>query len=113
MTTKADRTAKRQQKPLPTPVGRAITDSDVLAQFKAAWPLGLTRKELASEVGRQVSPTLIARIEKFVDAGRLTKDWQTWPNGVGGYKYTYVMGKDEMTDGDERALQLFLAEGKV
>jgi len=112
MTRKADRIAKRQQKPLPTPVGKAITDSDVLLQFKAAWPLGYTRREVATELGRQVTPTLIARIEKWVDAGWLTKDVQTWPNGARGYKYTYVMGKDEMTEGDERALQLFLAEGK-
>jgi len=110
MTRKADRTAKRQQKPLPTPVGRAITDSDVLLQFKSAWPLGLTRKELATELGRHVTPTLIARIEKFVDAGYLTRDIDTWPNGVRGYKYTYVMPKDEVWEATEDAVNRLFAQ---
>lgn len=109
MTRKADRTAKRQQKPLPTAVGRAITDSDVLMQFKSAWPLGLTRKELATELGRQVTPTLIGRIEKWVDAGWLTKDVQAWPNGVRGYKYTYVMSPQEMTEANQKLLDNLLA----
>lgn len=104
MTTKADRTAKRQQKPLPTPVGRAITDSDVLLQFKSAWPLGYTRREVADELGRHVTPTLIAKIERWVEAGWLTKDIQVWPNGVRGYKYTYVMSPEEMQEGQKRLL---------
>lgn len=112
MTAKAKRAAKRAQNKLPPPVGQAITDSDVLMQFKASWPLGLTRRELATALGRQVTPTLIARVEKWVDAGYLTKDIQAWPNGVRGYKYTYVMSEQEMTEANEQLLRNLLAPFK-
>lgn len=109
MTTKAKREAKRIQNKLPPPVGEAVTDSDVLMQFKASWPLGLTRRELAESLGRQVTPTLIERIEKWVDAGWLTKEIKVWPNGVRGYKYTYVMSVQEMTEANQKLLDNLLA----
>lgn len=104
MTDKAKRAARRAQKNLPPPVGRAVTDSDVLEAFKSEWPLGLTRRELAEKVGRHVTPTLIARIEKWVNAGWLTVDIQVWPNGARGYKYTYVMSETEMGVRTENAI---------
>jgi len=110
MSARAKRAQRRAQNPLPPLIGRAITDSDVLEQLKAVWPLGLTRKEIATALGRQVTPTLIARIEKFADAGYFTRDLQIWPNGARGYKYTYVMTPAEMQDADEAHWRAFVDE---
>lgn len=104
MTAKAKRQAKKLQKPLPPPIGRAIQDSDVLELLRRSWPTGMSRREICDALGRQVTPTLIQRIEKFVDSGHFTRDIDHWPNGVRGYKYTYVMSKDEMTMGSEWVL---------
>jgi len=84
----------RGQMALPTPVGHAITDNDVLRVVREAYPEALSRKGVAHAVGRHVTPTIIDRLERLSASGCLVRDVQTWPNGARGYVYSYNKDAD-------------------
>lgn len=90
MSAKAQRAARRDQLNLPTPVGRAVTDSDVIEVCKQAYPEAMSRKGICDALGRHKTPTLINRINRLVDSGYLTCEVEKWPNGARGYCYTWV-----------------------
>jgi hypothetical protein len=87
VTAKANREAKRLQLELPYPIGRAIDDNDV---WEAVYSHGLkwaTRKSIADALGRKVTPSLVARIERLVSEGKLEKQVFTMRNNAQGYQY--------------------------
>lgn len=84
----------RGQMKLPTPVGSAVTDNDILRVVREAYPEALSRRGIADAVGRRVTPTIINRIERLSASGCLVRDTQTWPNGARGYVYSYNLDAD-------------------
>lgn len=84
----------RGQMPLPTPVGHAINDNDVLRVVREAYPEAMSRRGIADAVGRHVTPTIIQRIERLAASGCLIRDVQVWPNGARGYVYSYNQDAD-------------------
>jgi len=76
MSQKARRAARRAQMKLTTPVGEAITQSDVLNVIAQAWPEPMSRRGICDACGRQVTPSMIAKIEALADAGWVTRDVQ-------------------------------------
>jgi hypothetical protein len=90
VTRAAAREAKRLQKALPPPFGRATDDNDVweaVYYYGAQW---CTRKQIADGVGRRVTPGLVARIERLVSEGKLERTIYTLRNGAQGYMYRAV-----------------------
>jgi hypothetical protein len=82
------------QFPLPPPIGRAITDEDVLRALKAAYPRGLTRRGVAQAVGRHVTPTIIGRLNRLVGESKVISEVQEWPNRARGYVYYFRVQED-------------------
>lgn len=89
MSAKAKRAAKKAQTSFRPPLGKAVTLSDVLMVLHDEWPMGLTRREIAEKLGRQVTPSIISKIETLVDANEVIREHTDWPNGVWGYRYYF------------------------
>lgn len=87
MSAKAKREAKLLQLELPYPMGHAIDDTDVWEAIYGFTPEWATRKQIADAVGRRVTPSLVARIERMVTECLLERDVFTLRNGAQGYKY--------------------------
>lgn len=87
MSAKANKEWKRLQLELPFPMGHAIDDNDVWEAVYGFTPEWATRKQIADAIGRQVTPSLVARIERMVTERLLERDVFTLRNGAQGYKY--------------------------
>lgn len=87
MTRQAAREARKLQKPLPYPFGQAINDTDVWEAVYGFTPNWASRKQIADALGRQVTPSLVARIERMVTERLLERDTFTLRNGAQGYIY--------------------------
>lgn len=86
MTRAAEREAKRLQRELPYPMGRATDDNDVWEACYSAheW---LSRKQIADAIGRRVTPGLVERIERLVKECKLERRVFELPNKAKGYEY--------------------------
>lgn len=63
-----------------------LTDQDVLWAFREG--RAMTRRDVALELRRAKSPTLVARMNKLVHEGFLSVEFQKLPNGVDMWVYS-------------------------
>lgn len=71
---------------LPYPFGKALDDNDVWKALYSAdeW---LSRRQIAATVGRKVTPSFVARLERMVAECKLERRVFTLANKAQGYEY--------------------------
>lgn len=64
-----------------------LDDSMVLSIWDTMPERFFTRRAIAEAVGRKVTPSLIQRIERLTDEGKLLREVFELPNKARGYRY--------------------------